>query len=261
MKVVLFCGGLGMRMREYSEVIPKPMVEIGYRPIIWHLMKYYSHFGHRDFILCLGHGGDYIKRYFLSYNEALSNDFTLTQGGKAIQLANTDIDDWSITFVDTGIKANIGERLWKVRHLLGDDEMFLANYSDGLSDLPLDAYLDFFRRSGKVGSFVSMQPTYSFHVVDVGEQGRVNAIVDLARSGLWVNGGFFAFRRSIFDFMRPGEELVHEPFGRLIEAGQLLSYCYDGFWTPMDTFKDKQRLEELDASGTPPWKVWSRADS
>ena len=138
MKVVLFCGGQGMRMREFSETIPKPMVPIGYRPIMWHLMRYYAHFGHKDFILCLGYRGDSIKEYFLNYKEWLSNDFVLSGGGADVQLLSSDIDDWRITFVDTGTHSNIGERLRAVRPHLEGEEIFLANYSDGLTDAPLD---------------------------------------------------------------------------------------------------------------------------
>src|SRR3954468_9817857 len=134
MKVVLFCGGLGMRMREFSEAVPKPMVPIGYRPILWHVMKYYAHHGHKDFILCLGYQADVIKSYFLEYNECLSNDFVLSKGGKNLELLTTDIDRWRITFVDTRLKSNIGQRLKAVERQLEGEEMFLANYSDGLSD-------------------------------------------------------------------------------------------------------------------------------
>lgn len=258
MKVVLFCGGFGMRMREYSEVIPKPMVEIGYRPILWHLMKYYAHHGHHEFVLALGYRGDYIKKYFLDYDEAISNDFTLADGGKSIDLASRDIDDWRISFVDTGLRSNVGERLRRLERYIGDDPMFMANYSDGLTDLPLDEYVEFFRQSGKIAAFLSVQPTQSFHVVDVEENGKVNGIVDMPQSGLWINGGFFLFRREIFDYMREGEELVHEPFQRLIREDQLISYRYEGFWTAMDTFKDKQRLDDLNMTGNPPWEVWHR---
>src|SRR5258706_2998920 len=137
MKVVLFCGGFGMRMREYSEAVPKPMVPIGYRPILWHVMKYYAHYGHRDFVLCLGFKADVIKNYFLRYDECLSNDFVLTQGGKDVELLGRDIHDWRITFVDTGLTSNVGHRLKLVEKHLQDDPIFLANYTDGLSDVPL----------------------------------------------------------------------------------------------------------------------------
>jgi glucose-1-phosphate cytidylyltransferase len=260
MKVVLFCGGTGMRMREYSDVIPKPMVPIGYRPLLWHLMKYYAHFGHREFILCLGYGADHIKQYFLNYDECVSNDFTLSGGGKSLELARSDIHDWRISFVDTGAKSNVGERLRRVRQYVKDEEVFLANYSDGLSDLPLDEYLEYFKNSGRIAAFISVRPTHSFHVVKVQDDGTVKDISDLPRSGLWINGGFFIFRKEIFDYMREGEELVHEPFRRLIGKGELISYRYDGFWTPMDTFKDKQLLDDLNMADSPPWEVWKRDD-
>ncbi len=259
MKVVFFCGGLGMRMREFSDVIPKPMVHIGYRPILWHLMKYYSHYGHNDFILCLGHGGDQIKKYFLNYDECISNDFTFSGGGSSLDLVQSDIQDWRISFVDTGLKSNVGERLRRVRSYVEDEEIFLANYSDGLTDLPFDEYMDYFKKSGRLASFVSVRPTHSFHVVDVDEGGKVREIADLSQSGLWINGGFFIFRREIFDFLGKGEELVHEPFKRLIEKGELISFRYDGFWTPMDTFKDKQLLDDLNMTDNPPWEVWNSA--
>src|SRR5689334_24827851 len=168
MKVVLFCGGLGTRMREYSETIPKAMVDIGYRPIIWHLMKYYASYGHKDFILCLGYKSDYIKNYFLNYNECLSNDFVLSNGGRDVKLFNSDISDWTITFADTGLNSNIGQRLKAVKKYLEGEEMFMANYSDGLSDLCIPDYLDHFERSHKVASFLSVKLSQSFHIVNIG---------------------------------------------------------------------------------------------
>src|SRR2546423_7053842 len=149
MKVVLFCGGLGLRIRD-AEDIPKPMVQIGYRQILWHVMKYYAHFGHKDFILCLGYRADAVKNYFLNYNECVSNDFVLSGGGKKLELFNSDIQDWKITFADTGINANIGQRLKAVEQHLDGEEEFLANYSDGLTNLPLPQQLAHFRQQNKV---------------------------------------------------------------------------------------------------------------
>src|SRR5512134_2167309 len=146
MKVVLFCGGLGTRLKEYSDTIPKPMVEIGYRPLLWHLMRYYAHFGHKEFILCLGYKGDTIKKYFLEYDETVSNDFVMTEGGRKVDLLASDIQDWKITFVDTGMSSNIGMRLKAVEPYVAGDEMFLANYSDGLSDLPMPEVIEYFRK-------------------------------------------------------------------------------------------------------------------
>ncbi len=261
MKVVLFCGGLGTRLREYSESIPKPMVNIGYRPIIWHVMKYYAHFGHTDFILCLGYRGDVIKQYFLNYEECLSNDFQLSKGGRELQLYSRDIDQWNITFVDTGHYAPIGQRLKAVEQYLEGEEVFLANYSDGLSDLPLPVYLDNFHRSDAIGSFVCVRPSQTFHIVNVGENSVVKDIRHVDQADLWINGGFFAFKREIFDYVGPGEDLVAEPFQRLIDKGGLVAYKHDGFWACMDTFKDKQRLDELNAQGDCPWELWRTESS
>jgi glucose-1-phosphate cytidylyltransferase len=256
MKVVLFCGGLGMRLREYSDRIPKPMVEIGYRPILWHVMKYYASYGHKDFILCLGYRGDIVKNYFLNYNECVSNDFVLSAGGKDLKLLGTDIEDWRITFVDTGLNANIGQRLKAVEKHLEVEEMFFANYSDGLSDVPLDKVLEHFNRHNKVACFVSVKPTHSFHMVSMKEDPFVNEIQHLAKSNLWINGGYFIFKKDIFSFIKEGEELVEEPFHRLIAEKQLITYKYKGFWISMDTFKDKQILDDIYTKGDAPWEIW-----
>jgi glucose-1-phosphate cytidylyltransferase len=256
MKVVLFCGGAGMRLRGYADDVPKPMVTIGSRPILWHLMKYYAHFGHKDFILCLGHLGGRIKEYFLHYDESVSNDFVWSQGGKKIDFLSRDIDDWKITFVETGVNSNIGERLKAVEPHLRGEEMFLANYGDGLSDVPFPDMLETFRRSNAVVSLLLVQPTASFDIVHTGPGGMVKSVAPLTQSDVWINGGFFVMRKEIFDYIRPGEELVREPFHRLIEKKALLAYKYSGFWQCMDTFKDKQHLEELER-GAAPWKVWS----
>lgn len=258
MKVVLFCGGLGTRLREYSETIPKPMVEIGYRPIIWYLMKYYAHFGHKEFILCLGYRGDYIKRYFLQYDECLSNDFVLSQGGRTIHLFNNDIADWSITFVDTGLHSNIGQRLRAVQRYIGDDEVFMANYSDGLSDLDLNAYLAYFYAQDKIASFLSVKPSQSFHHVQHDAHGLVTSISAVDSGEFWINGGFFIFKQQIFDYLHAGEELVAEPFQRLIAAQQLVTYRNPGFWACMDTFKEKKLFDDLYTSGRTPWAVWEQ---
>ncbi len=199
MKVVLFCGGLGMRLKEYSEIIPKPMINIGYRPILWYVMKYYAHFGHKDFILCLGYKADIIKNYFLNYNEYLSNDFTLTQGGKEIALASSDIQDWKITFVDTGLHANIGMRLKAVQKYVQNEEYFLANYTDGLSNCPLPAIIDTLKAKQKTGIFVSTRPGFTFHIVTSNGDGAVTDIKDVSKSEIWLNAGYFVFRPSIFE--------------------------------------------------------------
>ena len=258
MKVVLFCGGLGMRLRDYSESIPKPMVPVGYRPILWHVMRYYAHYGHKEFILCLGYKADVIKRYFLDYDETISNDFVITEGGKKVDLLASDIQDWKITFVDTGLNANVGTRLRAVQPFLDGEKTFLANYSDGVSDLPLPSMIEFFQQRDALACFVGVAPSQTFHLVSADSAGRVSTIRHIRDMGMRINGGFFVLRSEIFDWIRPGEELVEQPFQRLAEAGKLLSYDYDGFWACMDTFRDKQLLEDLYSSGKVPWEVWKR---
>lgn len=256
MKVVLFCGGLGTRLREHSETIPKPLVNIGYRPLIWHLMKYYAHYGHKDFVLCLGYRGDLIKEFFLNYNECLSNDFVLNNGGADVKLLNSDIRDWQITFVETGLHSNIGQRLLAVKKFVQDEEVFLANYSDGLSDLPLDQYLEMSLARRVTASFVCIRTSQSFHAAHTDENGMVMNFGRVSESEFWVNGGFFVFRQGIFDHLREGEELVEEPFQRLIQQRNLFAYKYKGFWMSMDTFKDKIMFDRMYAKGHAPWEVW-----
>jgi glucose-1-phosphate cytidylyltransferase len=258
MKVVLFCGGSGMRLRGYADDVPKPMVQIGTRPILWHLMKYYAHYGHKDFILCLGYKGNCIKDYFLHYDESVSNDFVWSEGGKKIHFLNRDIDEWTITFVETGANSTIGERLTATEPYLKGEEMFLANYGDGLSDAPLPEMVGTFRQSQAIASLLLVQPTASFDLVNAEPSGMVTEIAALNRTDIWINGGFFVLRNDIFRYIEPGDELVREPFQRLIERKALLAYKYTGFWQCMDTFKDKQRLEELNLNHlTAPWKVWN----
>ncbi|MGI8829878.1 MAG: sugar phosphate nucleotidyltransferase [Candidatus Limnocylindria bacterium] len=256
MKVVLFCGGQGTRLRDHADAVPKPMVHIGPRPILWHLMKYYAHHGHTEFILCLGYKGQLIKDYFLNYHEWISNDFVLSGGSHEVRLLNSDIDQWQITFVDTGLNATIGERLKAVEAHIGTDEVFLANYADGLSDLPLHEYEAAFRRGPYIASFVAVHSPQSFHVARVDPDGLCTAIEPLSDSEIWINGGYFIFRREIFALVNPGEDLVFEPFERLIRKRELMAYRYEGFWHAMDTFKDRQALEDRYEHGETPWQVW-----
>ena len=174
MKVVLFCGGAGMRLRGYSEDVPKPMVTVGSRPVLWHVMKYYAHFGHKDFVVCLGYKGNVIKEYFLEYEESVSNDFVFSRGGRDLEFMQRDIDDWRITFVDTGIRSSIGDRLRLVEPHLEGEDVFLANYSDGLTDFPLQEMTDEFLRRGGYASFLSVQPrASSLDTVELREDGAV----------------------------------------------------------------------------------------
>ena len=258
MKVVLFCGGLGTRLREHSDTIPKPLVTIGSRPVLWYLMRYYAHYGHNDFVLALGYRGDMVREYFLNYSEAMSNDFTLSDGGRKIELHSHDLNNWRITFVDTGLHSNIGQRLLRVRKYLEGEEVFMANYADGLSDLPLDEHIDNFSKRDAVASFVAVRSAQSFHAVHAGADGVVTQLGALQEQPLWINGGFFVLRSTIFDYLREGEELVEQPFARLVGERKLMALHWDGFWQCMDTLKDKITLDRLEARGTCPWMVWRK---
>ena len=258
MKVVLFCGGEGTRIREHSGPVPKPMVCVGYRPILWHLMKYYAHFGHKDFILCLGHGADHVKRYFVDYDETVSNNFVLT-GGDQVKLLQSDIHDWRITFVDTGLTSNVGERLQAVRPFLDGDEWFLANYADGLSDAPLDLMIEFAKEKKRAATFIGVTPNYTSHVVEASDDGKVSGVRHVTDVGLRINGGFFVLNQRVFDHMRFGDDLMGAPATRMAEAGDLGMYRYDGFWACMDTFKEKKLLEDILKEGSAPWVVWEEA--
>jgi glucose-1-phosphate cytidylyltransferase len=256
MKVVLFCGGLGTRLREHSETTPKPLVNIGIRPIIWHLMRYYAHYGHKDFVLCLGYRGDLVRDYFLKYDECLSNDFTMSEGGRRLEPLSTDIQDWRITFVDTGLHSNIAERLVKVRKYLEGEPVFLANYADGLSNVPIDRMIEDFEAKRVVASFAGVNGWHSFHTVDATPDGIATRINGMSNSELLINGGYFVLRQEVFDYIEAGDELVERPFQRLVEKRLLGVYRHTGFWRAMDTFKDKITFDRLEAQGDCPWMVW-----
>lgn len=258
MRVVLFCGGLGMRMREDATSAPKPMAMIGDRPLLWHVMRYYAHFGHRDFVLCLGHGAAAVKEYFLRYDETLSNDFTLAGGGREVELHSTDITDWKITFIDTGLHSSIGERLLRVRAHVEHEPMFLANYADTLTDAPLPELVERFQASTAVASMVVVPPVSTHHVVDMDESGKVTAVRAVRELMQWENGGYFIMRPEIFDVLRPGEEMVPEAFARLVPDGRLMAQRYEGFWRAADTFKDRAELESMYQRGECPWMLWDQ---
>jgi glucose-1-phosphate cytidylyltransferase len=258
MKVVLFCGGLGTRLREHSDTIPKPLVTVGSRPVLWNLMRYYAHFGHTDFVLALGYRGELVREYFLNYNPAMSNDFTWSQGGSKVEVHGKDLETCRITFVDTGLHSNIGQRLLRVRKYLEGEEMFLANYADGLSDLPLDQHIAAFRNSDAVARMLAVRSAQSFHAIHADDGGVVTRMGAIQQQPLWINGGFFVLRSNIFDYIQEGEELVEQPFNRLVEQRKLTVMQWEGFWQCMDTLKDKIALDRLEARGTCPWMVWSK---
>lgn len=254
MKVVLFCGGLGTRIREYSESIPKPMIPVGNQPILWHVMQYYSQFGHRDFVLCLGYKANTIKDFFLNYKPQSFSDCVVSGFGSRVELLGRPVEDWRISLMDTGIWRNIGERLWAVREQVQDEEMFLANYSDGLCDVDLDDMIRRFKASNKVACFLAIRPPLTYHIAKIDGEGRVEEFQSSDSSDIWINGGYFIFKREIFDYMRQGEELVLAPFNRLIAEDKLMAYKHEGFWRSMDTLKDRQILEDMVEQGKMPWR-------
>ena len=258
MKVVLFCGGYGMRMRNGDDdTIPKPMQMIGPRPLIWHVMRYYAHFGHKDFILCLGYGAAHIKNYFLSYQESVSNDFVI-RGGQ-VELLQSDISDWSITFVDTGPESPIGERLRRVKPFVEDEEYFLANYSDVLTDAPMNEIIDEVRESGAAASMLVVPPQSSFHCVDIESSGAVTGITPVSRLPIWENGGFFVLSNDVLNMLTEDCDLVEDVCGALAAQGRLHGYKHLGFWKPADTFKERAELDAGYARGDRPWMLWEHA--
>jgi len=253
MKIVLFCGGLGTRIREYSEAIPKPMIPVGGQPMLWHIMQYYSSFGHRDFTLCLGHKANTIKEFFLEYRREVFSDCVVSENGMQVEMLGQPAHDWRVAMIDTGIWRNVGERLWAVREHVQNEELFLANYSDGLCNVDLNAMIADFKASGKIGCFLAVRPPLTFHFAEIGDDKVVSKLTTSTDEDLWINGGFFIFRPEVFDYMRPGEDLVNEPFARLIAEDQLLGYKHNGFWRAMDTLRDRQMLEEMVEQGRMPW--------
>ncbi len=256
MKVVLFCGGLGMRIRADNQSLPKPMTPIGSRPVLWHIMRYYAHFGHKEFILCLGHGAQAVKDYFLTYRETTSNDFVLRQGGEDIEMLGTDISEWSISFIDTGIDTPIGERLRRVRHLLDGDDVFLANYGDVLTDAPMNDLIEQFTKTDAVGQLLAVRAQDSFHVVDIMADSTVTGLTAVADMSMRINGGYFVLRQGIFDFLNEGEDLVMDACVRAAQVGLMRAAQYDGFWAAMDTLKERSALEAQYRRGDSPWALW-----
>ena len=261
MKVVLFCGGLGMRMRDGVSSGPKPMAMVGQRPLLWHVMRYYAHFGHTDFVLCLGYGASYVKDFFLKYDETSSNDFVLENGARDLTLFSTDISDWRITFVDTGLKSSIGERLRRVRRFVDDEPMFMANYADVLTNAPLPEMISCFEASDAVASLLAVPPQSSHHVVDIGDDGLITRVMPMRDLLQWENGGYFVLRPEIFDYLNEGEDLVEHALRRLVSLRRVLAYSYTGYWTPADTVKERAQLEEMYERGNCPWMIWDKERS
>jgi glucose-1-phosphate cytidylyltransferase len=256
LKAVILAGGLGTRLREETEFRPKPMVEIGGKPILWHIMKFYSHYGIRDFVICVGYRGNDIKEYFLNY-EALSNDFTIHLGGKtAVEFHGKHCEsEWTVTVVDTGLGTNTGGRVKQIEPFIDDDE-FLVTYGDGLADIDLDALIRTHRQHGRIATVTTVQPTIRFGILEVAPDGTVMSFREKPKSEDWVSAGFFVFSRRVFDYLNGDVVLEQEPLRLLTKDGQLMAYRHYGFWQPMDTYREFLLLEDLWDHGGRPWQVW-----
>lgn len=257
MQTIILCGGLGTRLREETEFRPKPMVEIGGKPILWHIMKLYAHYGLTDFILCIGYKGQMIKEYFLNY-EVMNNDFTIRLGAKdGIGFhGNYPEADWVATVIDTGLETNTGGRV-KMTERFIEGDTFMVTYGDGVGDIDLQAVLEFHAAHGKIGTMTTVRPLSRFGIVGLEGDGMVSQFREKPQSEDWVSAGFFVFNRRFFDYLDLNCVLEREPLERLSKDGQLMAYCHRGFWQPMDTYREFRLLNDLWNSGRAPWKVWT----
>ncbi|MDT7778387.1 MAG: glucose-phosphate cytidylyltransferase [Acidobacteriota bacterium] len=257
MQAVILCGGLGTRLREETEFRPKPLVEVGGRPILWHIMKLYAHHGFRDFVLCLGYRGNMIKEYFLNY-EAMNNDFTICLGRQhrvTYHDEHTE-QDFHVTLAETGLETMTGGRVKQVEKYI-DGDTFLVTYGDGVADVDIRALVEFHHAHGRVATVTTVRPTSRFGVLDVGEDGRVQRFVEKPQLDGWASAGFFVFDRRIFDYLGGGDCILErEPLERLAREGQLVAYRHDGYFFAMDTYREHEHLNQLWSSGEAPWKVW-----
>ena len=257
MKVVILCGGLGTRLREETEFRPKPMVEVGGRPILWHIMKMYAHFGFREFVLCLGYRGNTIKEYFLNY-EAMNNDFTMRLGERS-QIkchGHHNEEDFSVTLADTGLDCMTGGRLRKIQKYI-DGDTFLLTYGDGVSDVNIRRVLEFHKSHGKIATVTTVAPIWRFGMLEVADAGRVTNFTEKPKTDGSISAGFFVCQRKIFDYLG-GDECIleHEPLERLAAEGELMAYRHDGFFYAMDTYREYQHLNDLWSRQAAPWKLW-----
>lgn len=254
--LVLLAGGLGTRMREETEFKPKPMVEVGGRPVLWHIMKNYASSGVRDFVVCAGYRGSVIKEYFLNY-EAISNDFTINLGNRdeVAFHGGHEESDWNVTVANTGEATMTGGRVFRIKQY-AKGSTFFCTYGDGLADVDVDALLKFHRAHGKIATVTTIRPSSRFGVLDVTPDGLVESFREKPQVDGWVNAGFFAFEQEIFNYLDAECVLEQEPLARLASEGQLAAFKHEGFWQPMDTFREYQLLNDMWDSGTAPWKKW-----
>ena len=256
MKVVMLCGGKGTRLREETEYKPKPMVEIGGHPILWHLMKYYAYYGHKDFILCLGYKGNVIKEYFLNY-EFMNRDFTVSLGTKNnVTTHNGHEEDWNVTLADTGLETPKGARLLRVQQYLKDETDFMLTYGDGIANINIDELIQYHTAQNKIVTFTGVQPRSRFASVDMSKSGNIVGWKEKRHIKDFINGGFFVFKSSVFEYLADDVELEEQPLETLAKAGQISMYKHQGFWECMDTYRDYNYLNEMYEEGVRPWMIW-----
>jgi glucose-1-phosphate cytidylyltransferase len=258
MKIVILCGGQGTRLREETEYRPKPLVDVGGRPVLWHIMKHYAHYGHKDFVLCLGYRGNMIKEYFLNY-EAMNNDFTICLGEKhRINYQGLhEEQDYQVTLADTGIDSMTGARVKFIENYIGEDT-FMVTYGDGLSDVNVDHLLEFHRSHGRLATVTTVRPLSRYGVLDLAPEGYVNGFSEKPQIDGWISAGYFVFDRKVFDYLKadPSCVLEREPLEQLARDRQLIAYPHEGFFFAMDTYREYLYLNELWNTGQAAWAVW-----
>jgi len=257
MKVVILAGGMGSRISEESRFKPKPMIEIGEKPILWHIMKLYSFFGYNDFIICCGYKGYMIKDYFVHYY-MYQTESTFDLGADRTQIGHSKAEPWKVTLVNTGLHTLTAGRLLKVKEYIGEDENFMLTYGDGVANVSIPALLDFHWKHGKIATLTTTQPAGRFGTLRIGTDGRIEQFKEKARKDQsWVNAGFMVLNREVFDYLGDGSEMLEDgPFEALVRRGELAAYRHNGFWAPMDTMREHDDLEALWKSGQAPWKIW-----
>lgn len=257
MKVVILAGGLGTRISEESEYKPKPMIEIGGKPILWHIMKMYSHYGYNEFIICCGYKAYVIKDYFHHYYMHQA-DMTIDLGLNTTEYHNSSAEPWRVTLIDTGLNTMTGGRIKRIQQYVGD-ESFMLTYGDGVSNVNIPALVEFHKKSGKLATLTAVQPSGKFGALDIDARSSVLSFQEKPRGdGAWVNGGFFVCEKAVFDYIKAGDSTIWErdPLEALAKGGQLGAYKHDGFWQPMDTLRDKNELEKLWIEGKAAWRLW-----
>jgi len=258
MKALILAGGFGTRLSEETDIKPKPMVEIGDKPILWHIMKTYSHYGINEFVILLGYKGYYIKEYFANYFLHQS-DVTIDISSGNTQVHNNSSEPWKITLVDTGLNAMTGARIKKAKKHIGD-KPFLLTYGDGVSDIDIKKTLEFHVQHGKLMTMTSAQPDGRFGALNVGKNNKVKEFREKPRGdGSWINAGYFICQPEVLDYINDGDDVVfeQEPLRNLAKNGEIYTYKHDGFWMPMDTIRDKIKLNEMFDNKTAPWMVWN----